>query len=337
MTDTMTRSLIETLVRSRLYALKKSPKRTTRNLIDMALQFSHGRFQKHFFEIAQEMLQNKLSPYYELIYRTVSNVDTEHLLNFGMNVGYNSFTYGANIIRQLETENGYNIPWNISLHLSESAEAAQGEHYHKLLNEGKSLGIYTWSLFSSGQLKHLLPVMEMNTDCAFILFCSPKEITEELLNCTQELNNIMFVIEYQDNISDTFALLKERQLLYSVYKIYTPADVPSILNGEIIKSINKTESVFMFLLSDDSCTEDEKKQVSHYVLKNRENPSFPVLPFEFQFDNERIDSIISDDSCAAWFDPNGYLCTPQTNGKRSDQFNYYKNNLSDIFKEAFPK
>lgn len=99
MTNRMTRSLIEQLVRGKLKDLKESPERTTRNLVDMALLFSNGRFQKQFFEIAQEMLHNESSPYYQLIYQMVSNIDTERLLTFGMNVGYNSFTYGAKIIR----------------------------------------------------------------------------------------------------------------------------------------------------------------------------------------------------------------------------------------------
>ena len=71
MQQTLTRSLVETIVRNKLSDLEKNPERTTRNLIDMALHFSKGRFQKNFFNIAQTMLQDENSPYYQLIYQPV--------------------------------------------------------------------------------------------------------------------------------------------------------------------------------------------------------------------------------------------------------------------------
>ena len=86
------RILIETIVRKTLREIKASPGRSTRNLIDMALNFSEGRFQRNFFEAAQTMLTNEKSPYYELIRDTVAHVDCERLLRFGMNVGYHGCT-----------------------------------------------------------------------------------------------------------------------------------------------------------------------------------------------------------------------------------------------------
>ena len=49
MENSLSRILIETTVRQTLKGLQENPKRSTRNLIDMALQFSEGRFQSHFF------------------------------------------------------------------------------------------------------------------------------------------------------------------------------------------------------------------------------------------------------------------------------------------------
>jgi len=56
--------------------------------VDMALHFSGGRFQQRFFETAQGMLENKTSPYYGLVRDLTSYADAEHLLRFGMNLGY---------------------------------------------------------------------------------------------------------------------------------------------------------------------------------------------------------------------------------------------------------
>ena len=49
MENSISRILIETTVRQTLKGLKEDPKRSIRNLVDMALHFSEGRFQSRFF------------------------------------------------------------------------------------------------------------------------------------------------------------------------------------------------------------------------------------------------------------------------------------------------
>ena len=49
MENSLSRILIETTVRQTLKGLQEDPKRSVRNLVDMALQFSEGRFQNRFF------------------------------------------------------------------------------------------------------------------------------------------------------------------------------------------------------------------------------------------------------------------------------------------------
>ena len=50
MENSMSRILIETTVRQTLKGLQDNPKRSVRNLVDMALHFSEGRFQYRFFQ-----------------------------------------------------------------------------------------------------------------------------------------------------------------------------------------------------------------------------------------------------------------------------------------------
>ena len=90
MENSLSRILIETTVRQTLKGLQEDPKRSIRNLVDMALQFSEGRFQNRFFETAQTMLKNEGSAYYALVQDATSHIETEHLVTFGMNLGYNS-------------------------------------------------------------------------------------------------------------------------------------------------------------------------------------------------------------------------------------------------------
>ena len=93
--------LIETIVRKAIRDIRDSPKRSTRNLIDMALNFSEGRFQSRFFEPAQSILRDENRAYYRLIPDMAVHVDTEKIIHFGINLGYNSCTAGAKKIGAL--------------------------------------------------------------------------------------------------------------------------------------------------------------------------------------------------------------------------------------------
>ena len=102
MTANTSRILIETTVRKTIKDIANDPERSIRRVVDMAVNFSNGRFQKHLFVSAQKMLSNDQSAYYSLVRDTVGNINTEKLVHFGMNLGYNSCTAGAKILREIE-------------------------------------------------------------------------------------------------------------------------------------------------------------------------------------------------------------------------------------------
>lgn len=63
MENSMSRFITGSVVKRTLKDIKDNPERSIRNLVDMALQFSGGRFQQDFFTTAQTMLQNENSAY----------------------------------------------------------------------------------------------------------------------------------------------------------------------------------------------------------------------------------------------------------------------------------
>ena len=135
MESSTSRILIETVVRKTLKDIKKSPERSTRNLVDMALHFSGGRFQQNFFRIAQTMLQNESSPYYALLRNVAAFADTERLVCFGMNLGYNSCTMGAKKIRENEQKLKFNIPWSAAFQIDGSQISGHLQKYHTSMYE----------------------------------------------------------------------------------------------------------------------------------------------------------------------------------------------------------
>src|SRR5699024_10611123 len=119
------------------------------------LQFSSGRFQTRLLATAQRMLGNSKSAYYDLVRHVATHVDHEIITGFGVNLGYNSCTKGARLIRETEVQRGFNIPWALHLFINEEKLHAEPEFYPALLQESKSLGIYTYLLFAQGDPEDL--------------------------------------------------------------------------------------------------------------------------------------------------------------------------------------
>lgn len=73
--NTIARTLIQTVVRQKLNAIKSDPERSLRNLVDMGLSFAAGSEQKRFLQQAQRTLQDENSAYYRIIYDMALHVD----------------------------------------------------------------------------------------------------------------------------------------------------------------------------------------------------------------------------------------------------------------------
>ena len=328
--------IIETMVRKAIKDIKKSPNCTMRNLVDMALQFSSGRFQKQFFEIAQNMLKNENSSYFSLVPALVSEVDSERLVRFGMNLGYNSCTFGAKQIREIEETDGYNIPWSIFFHISDTSYTNHRSEYEKLIKDGKNLGIFTWQIFADQHPEVMLPLAEEHEDCAFILYCDPTNLTLQFLDRVAELNNVMLVIRYDESSHDIYEALWDSGLLFSVYTEYNDSDLEQILSGELLSETEQLHPVFTALLADSDCSTEAQSTVYEYVQQTRAAQSFLTVPWEVAYDNCYVDTIISGDSCSLGFDADGMIYTMYQ--RRADfDLNLFRNDLQTILKNAFPK
>ncbi len=336
MDNTVTRIVIETVVKKTLREITDSPERSTRNLVDMGLHFSNGRFHRIFFETAQTMLQNENSPYYRLIEDIVCNVDSERLLRFGMNLGYNGCTVGAKTIRQIEAKEHYNIPWAISLKLDPLYFSEHTQEYGALVSQGEEIGVYTWLLFPTKGAVDYLPLVQEHPDSAFVLFCKPRDITLSFLDCVSECGNLMLAVHYEDDATDACDLLRIAKLLYSVYFDYTENDVEAIIGGELFFSIQQLHPAFTILAADSECSDAVRQTVYEAVKQARNRQLYRTITMEAACDSSFIDSIISSEACLAGFDSEGYLFTLQ-GIKKEDRFHFLQNALPGILKLAFPK
>lgn len=332
MKDDLSRVIIETVVKNKLRDIKQSPERCVRNLVDMALHFSEGRFQKRFFETAQTMLKNENSGYYKLIRNVITYADTDRLFTFGMNLGYNGCTEGAERIRINEEIMGIRIPWTIILTLDKQKTDIHLTRYHNLIREGEELGIFTWMMFVSGAAPESLALAEAHPDSAFLLFCEQEDLTTGFLEQVKEMNHIMLVVRYEEAASEVCAQMRDMQLLYSVWYEYGIGDIETILNGELFDCTQQVFPVFTVLVPNPQCPESVRCLVHQTAVRVRKDQCYSTVPWELQRDNELMDAIISDDSCSLTFDREGWL-TDSGEGV----LNLFEHDLNDILSRRYPR
>jgi len=328
--------LVESVVKKALVSIKDSPKRGIRNLIDMALQFSDGRFQKNFFSLAQTMLQNENSAYYNLVRDTVAYADSDRLVTFGMNLGYNSCTEGARRIRANEEKLNCMIPWTISFRINTQNFEESREKYDALICEGESLGIYTWMIFAANNMQRVLSLAENHPDSAFCVFCETDNISAAFLDEVADLYNVMLVIRCEESATDLYPTLKEMGMLYSVWYPYGQKDTEAIINGELFASAQQLSPIFTVLVPNPDCPKEISHPVYQTVKQVRNDQIYHTLAFELYEDNRLIDSIISGDACCIYFDENGDLCDRDKKFK-SEHHNLFESSLTDILMSACPK
>lgn len=326
------RAIAETLIRKTLKDIKRSPERSIRNIVDLASEVSCGRFQNEFFNAAQTMLKNEHGSYYALIEDVAENFEHESLLCFGLNVGYNSCTFGAKKIRELEKKGSFNIPWSVSLKICPETFQNLSKKYDTVIKQGEKIGIYTWLVFNESCSEEVLSLAENHPESAFAFFCDPSEITVSFAEKASVLKNIMLVIKFGEDTQSTLEYIRKRGFLYSVYYEYSDDDIDFIVSGKYFSEASKLHSPFSVLVSKKGCSQRTKSLIYDHCVSTRTGQSFPTVPWELESDGNFVDEIISGDSCSAFFDKNGYLFS-----KTENRFNLFENDLKSIFKIAFPK
>lgn len=252
MEKTMSKILIETVVKTTLNNLKDDPERSIRNLVDMALRFSDNQFQQDFFQVAQTMLKNESSPYYALVRDLISYADTDRLLQFGMALGYNSCTCGAQQIRSNEKRLGHNIPWTVLLQMDAGSQE-RFTQYDAVISEGEGLGVYTWMLFAPSAPEATLDLIRNHPDSAFFFFYEPQAQSASLIDGFSELKNLMPLLRYREEYAEGYARLRTLGIPYCVYYPYGQDDMAAICDGDLFVSIQQTGAVFTALIPRRDC------------------------------------------------------------------------------------
>ena len=341
MKQSIGRVLVETTVRKTLREICQDPKRSIRNLVDLAREFSVGDFQQLLFETAGSLLEDETSSYYHLVQETVDAFDWDRLVCLGLNIGYNGCIQGARQIRSLEAAEHFNIPWCVSLELEEELFSSSFEQYRQLILQGLELGIYCWQIHTDQISDQLLQLIRLFPDCAFALFCPSSCLYPMLPYGAEAIRHLMFVPTCSSREELTFCrnvceLLKKKKIPYGILIKYDENTLPVLTGTAFLTSLTELSPVLTFF-APTSFLSDEAREASYArIHKLRMEAEYPTIFLDLMEDNYRIDSIISSESCSAGFTKTGQLFSQ--NGITTDREScFLHHSLKEILKTAFPK
>lgn len=295
-------ALIESAVENGIRCMADNTKRGIRNLLDLGEYFAAGRFQKSFFDIAHEMLKNEDSFYYDKFEDLVKNTNHDAIANFGINIGYNSFTYGANIIREHEKESNYKIPWTVVFDFREEKEDHLTEdEILDIIAKGKRVGIYCYIILvdSNNILRDLYPIMNNNKDCAISLVISPKIITEQLVKDMSSITNLCLFILIDDTdevkLQNSVNYLRKQKCLYGGCYYYDDKNFSYITEDETVsKKLVSMRANFAMMIQKTACTKEIAQNTYDYIYKSRFKTDSHTFMMDFYEDINRIGNIISE-------------------------------------------
>lgn len=330
------RIMIKTFVKSALKDADEAPERCTRNLVDMALNFASKGSQQSFFQVARSMLNNENSPYYTMIEDILKHADKDKLVNFGMDIGYNSCTRGANIIRQTEDSRHFNIPWILSLETEASSEEEVSARYQTVIDQGKTLGIYAYQFYIKKSPGNLLRLVDSNPDCAVVFFCKPELITEEFAEAACHLDNLLIAVEYGENAETACLVLRDHRMLYSLYCICSNDSSFTVTSGSFFRFAEEHHSPFAAVIPDFSCSPQLQDEIYSLVLKSRNEQLYRTIPLDLSKDTRHASSIISAPPCVIGFNADGNLIS---DGRMITDVkaNLFHNSLDQILQDFFPR
>lgn len=302
----LTRLLIESAVDRALRDMERDSHRTIRNLLDLALTFSKGSFERHFFTLCQQMLEDESSPYYQLLDRALRTCDRQTLKTFGMNVGYEGCSKGARRIREVEAAGGFNVPW--ALTIQAGAQGLSRIYIQRMVTEGTDLGIHVY-LLQDNQLEQeaLEQLLQDNPACAFTILTTGARGADWNLSSLSRFHNLLFSVDARQPLAlELCRALEEARMPCAVHLGYSD-QAASELSAQL-EQVRSLGSLVVLLYADGAGPET-RHAVYRRVVEARTARTYPFGLMELTEDLLAIDRIISDDPCSLAFLADGRAMT----------------------------
>ena len=258
-------------------------RRALRQLVEYGQRYSHSDFSSRLFASLDDMLHSADHPYYEAFQELVSHVDGRYLLDYGINLGYDSWTTFRKRQRALGLTNR---SWYTIVHLDEP-----GLQVMARMQSCYQQGIYAFFLYTNRRPD---PALLQQMCAAFpkgalTIFLPDKEVSASLLDALEGTPTLALVPCKQHGRFTSVDMLREHRRLFFLCRTLDAGDLASILSsGELPPE----ENVFIVYLADAEVNPSSAQCFSAFVHEKLKAPSQPVVPFFFPDDLFRVERIL---------------------------------------------
>ena len=327
-----TRILIEGAVSRTLNQMRRDPQRSVRNLVDLGVTFSSGPVQKAFLELTQTMLENQNSAYYVLLDMLIHQVSHDSLKTFGVNLGYESLTRGADTIRSIEAIGSYNIPWMLSMECSSAG--LDLSTLRDIVRQGVEQGVFTYSLIGAdAELEVVQELAAAFPKCAFMLITAGENLLRQDLEQLSACRNLFIAVGADGAGLDAAEALYAGGFFYGIHVRY--ADEGCIA-PEALERYLDYHPAAVFLLPDSAAPEAVCRQVYRQVKALRLAQKYPYILVEGVRDSLYVDEVISSDGCMLYIRGDGAAFGVESGGYRPAG-NILDMPLVGLLRQALPK
>lgn len=270
--------------------INSDSERGIRRMVDSGRHLVSGQNQKRIFEYLATLLHSPKSGYYGLFQQVCAETDEDILATFGANLLYSSLTYGTDINRQLEQLYRRCLPWSISFGLSGEGSVCRA---NRLIREGAELGIFAFSLHPQPDCSAaVVELISANPGAAFFVYADPESALEIFEN--NNLPNAAVFVRSSPAAPAACERLHEQKKLFGLFKACNiQEEINSVTSGEWLSSILPLRPTGAVVISNSSCTGNQRKQLREYVQGVRSVQKEPVLVADYFSDIVLIDALIS--------------------------------------------
>ncbi|MDY2628754.1 MAG: hypothetical protein SOW08_10665 [Lachnospiraceae bacterium] len=305
----LNRGLIELAVSQGIREIRQDTKRGLRRLSDLGQYFASRRFSENIFLQIHEVLKQEDSRYYHLIQNVLDYVEEDTIKCFGINLGYNSWTYGVSVIRQRFQEqklqgkkNAKPVSWLCELpYNSEKGDPSERiNHLSSLINRKQQEGVYTYALYPQqtfAQNPELVFLLDRHPDCDFLWFFRESDLTEAQLKVLKKHNNCIYLFPAikEDGTADVeiAGKMKENRILYSYYYIYEEAEGGLEKVLEEIQPVLQEDPSILIMKAGPGVSEEYRAGFAREIWNDRMHPGHNTFLAELTEDSRRIDEMIA--------------------------------------------
>ena len=322
------RAIIRSAIERGIQEIRSDPQRGVRKLVDLGTHFSRGRFQKRIFREMQDELVNPNTAYYALVTNLVNRVRAEHIERLGIDIGFNSWTHGAAMIRENEQKKGYNIPWCLVLNQTQEIQYDLDD----LMCQGEKLGIYCYWAFAGDleQTEALCAVFHKHRDSAVLLMLPDARLPRVNI---ESLDNVMLFLPCGgDSVRESAEALAQRRCLFGLWTRYRSPE--PVVSGGLERMAVELGAPIALVVPEHGADAEACAAVRSYAKRAREKKSIPALLVDLYPTIEEVDRIISVESCMLGVEPDGTVFTAKG---RNEQIDVRRISLDDVLLCTMPR